>query len=219
MDEMKMDKRGWTAYLQDKSPQELAKLAKENNIRISDIPGVENKIDKLSDILGMPEEFKKIVYGGKDFPLTPENTKALGRAVDDDILAKIAKQGEFIDFNKPNITEINLSPRVKALYKKPLPYVGPAMAAGEVLAGENDIGKMAAGVIGSDLLATLGAAAPGNALVKGIATGAGAVAGYPAGQAVYKKIVPESVQEKLKLSPEERAKIKEMFSKIKKKVL
>lgn len=99
-----------------------------------------------------------------------------------------------------------------------VPFAGPAMAAGEVLAGENDLGKMAAGVIGSDLLATLGSAAPGNAIVKGIATGTGAVAGYPLGQAVYQKVVPESVQEKLKLSPEERTKIKEMLSKMKKKV-
>jgi hypothetical protein len=99
-----------------------------------------------------------------------------------------------------------------------VPFAGPAMAAGEVLAGENDLGKMAAGLAGSEILGTLASMVPGSGVTKGIMAGTGAVAGYPVGQEVYKKVVPESVQEKLKLSPEERTKIKEMLSKMKKKV-
>jgi hypothetical protein len=99
-----------------------------------------------------------------------------------------------------------------------VPFAGPAMAAGEVLAGENDLGKMAAGLAGSEILGTLASMVPGSGVTKGIMAGTGAVAGYPVGQEVYKKVVPESVQEKLKLSPEDRMKIKEMLSKMKKKV-
>jgi hypothetical protein len=99
--------------------------------------------------------------------------------------------------------------------------VGPAVAAGEVAAGENDIGKLAAGYVGADVMGELGAAA-GGLLGKGPGAVAGALGGslggYAAGQKLYDKYAPEGVKKAMSISPEERLKVKQLLQDLKSKV-
>ena len=98
--------------------------------------------------------------------------------------------------------------------------VGPAVAAGEVAAGENDIGKLAAGYVGADVMGELGAAA-GGLLGKGPGAVAGAlggsIGGYAAGQKLYDKYAPEGVKKAMSISPEERLKVKQLLQDLKSK--
>ena len=98
--------------------------------------------------------------------------------------------------------------------------VGPAVAAGEVAAGENDIGKLAAGYVGADVMGELGAAA-GGLLGKGPGAVAGAlggsIGGYAAGQKLYDKYAPEGLKKAMSISPEERLKVKQLLQDLKSK--
>jgi len=216
---------------------------------------------------------KQAIIGGDTFPLSPENTKALGRAVEDDVfkattgtgksrtmiemLAKMTPEARADVIARPDVMK-NIEGSIAKAAPIETPYgksflsytpegkikmiedlksvtksdagrglgslgrklVGPAVAAGEVAAGENDIGKLAAGYVGADVMGELGAAA-GGLLGKGPGAVAGAlggsIGGYAAGQKLYDKYAPEGVKKAMSISPEERFKIKQLLQDLKSK--
>jgi len=160
------------------------------------------------------EEYRRAMLGADNPAWNARDMTKLNptvKSIRDADLEEFIKAQSSKPIDVSEVKSRSLKPRISGL-------VGPAIAAGEVLAGEDDIGKMAAGLAGSEILGTLAAAVPGGAVTKGIVRGTGAVAGYPLGQMAYEKLAPETVKKALKLSPEERLKIKNMLSEIKNKV-
>lgn len=153
---------------------------------------VKNPSSKSWDKM-MEEQSKGIkkVIGGRDFPLTPENTKALGRAIDDDVLEVIKK-------SSPMET-----PYGKSFFSY-TPEGKLAGVPGKVLRG---LGKVA-GPVG----AALTAAEMGGALTELRKLGAEKIAEENALKESEK--TGESVEFKGPYTPEERLRVKEMLKKL-----